>query len=948
MKFLKWCKKIIFKLCGKARWLLLALVLTFAFSFALTYVYDLFPQLDCVSDGNGDYIREYPLQKTVRFSIREDGNMAVLCNGPTYGISGFINIDSGEQGYSGTALVADHDPDSSSFYPGNFALTDSGELYGVHYYMESDSSSLLHTRESVVCISEDYQFLDEVCTLHPDASKRLRGTDLSRLHYYDGQVTFAQIDLEGVTLYSIDTATRTVRTSDVYPTDGNGTFTVNIIPIDGAFLFLRSDGNVYRTGFNEPLGESIYRYDMSDRTGQPVFSHAVLCNGDLYMISDSYPATVYLIEDGTATPVFNIGAYSDRTTNIIGLESYRPAGSSRESLVVCLDNTLLTWSEGSSAPVTRDIVLRPHFTAWMYVIDFLGSLFIVPAVGLVINLIIRRKTLLYKQLMITIPVFLILATLAATTIYRYADTTKRNNIEKDISIISELAADTFEGYDFSGLLQTDEDTGAAYADLIAKLDSLSSNRDYYWSEGYIFSVIYRQDNDTAYLLAGGDQMTTPLKQLEILDEGFPSFGLSEAPKVYLKNNLGSITSDIAITENTITAYARISNAGPDGEFYVKVDSDISILYTDRSNIWEQIVLYSLAIISVFILLLVLSTLISTRIIKKATNTVKRISDGDLTARINYKSKDELGQICSQVNEMAVSLEKSFKEKDRTEKFYYKFVPEKFREYLGKESFTDLTLGDASSRELTVLFCDIRSFSINSEIMTAKENFAFVNTVYGKAGPIIREHNGFVDKYIGDAVMALFENPDDAVSCGADLYRAIVLDPSTAKELNVSDINIGIGIHTGMAMIGIVGESERLSGTVISDTVNLSSRLESLTKQYKTAILVSKDTVDRMASPDDLSLRFLGMIQVAGVNEVKGVYEVLDCLREEDRKIRSDNCVEFREAVRLFQLGRREDSVKLLEKLGSEGRADYVTDMYLNYIRNLSPEDKGNVFRFVRK
>ena len=298
--------------------------------------------------------------------------------------------------------------------------------------------------------------------------------------------------------------------------------------------------------------------------------------------------------------------------------------------------------------------------------------------------------------------------------------------------------------------------------------------------------------------------------------------------------------------------------------------------------------------------------------------------------------------------MAISLERSFEEKDRTEKFYYKFVPEKFREYLGKDSFTDLTLGDASSRELTVLFCDIRSFSINSEIMTAKENFSFVNTIYGKAGPIIREHNGFVDKYIGDAVMALFENADDAVSCGVDLYRAIVLDPATAKELNISDINIGIGIHTGMAMIGIVGESERLSGTVISDTVNLSSRLESLTKQYKTAMLISKDTVDRLSSPDDLDLRYLGMLQVAGVNEVRGVYEVLDCLREEDKKVRSDNSTEFREAVRLFQLGRRDDAVKALEKLAAEGRSDHVVDMYLEYIRSLSPDDKGNIFRFVRK
>jgi class 3 adenylate cyclase len=411
--------------------------------------------------------------------------------------------------------------------------------------------------------------------------------------------------------------------------------------------------------------------------------------------------------------------------------------------------------------------------------------------------------------------------------------------------------------------------------------------------------------------------------------------------------MGSLLS-ITDSSNSLSAYGKINDKDQSGKFYVKVEADFGILFTNRTEIYYKFLLYSSVIITVLTALLILSMLNITRVIKKVTNTVKNIADGDLTSRINYKSKDELGEISSQVNEMAVNLEKSFEEKDRTEKFYYKFVPEKFREYLSKESFTDLALGDASSRELTVLFCDIRAFSINSEIMTTKENFAFVNTIYGKAGPIIREHNGFVDKYIGDAVMALFENADDAVKCGIDLYRAIVLDPETAKELKVSDINIGIGIHTGMAMIGIVGESERLSGTVISDTVNLSSRLESLTKQYKTAILVSKDTIDRLSDPDSLGLRYLGMIQVAGVNEVKGVYEVLDCLQEDIKKVRSENCPEFREAVRLFQMGRRDDARKALEKIDEEGRSDYVSKMYLDYIKGLSADDKSNVFRFTRK
>ena len=150
------------------------------------------------------------------------------------------------------------------------------------------------------------------------------------------------------------------------------------------------------------------------------------------------------------------------------------------------------------------------------------------------------------------------------------------------------------------------------------------------------------------------------------------------------------------------------------------------------------------------------------------------------------------------------------------------------------------------------------------------------------------------------------------------------------------------------MVGIVGEEERLSGTVISETVNMSSRLESLTKQYKTAMLVSKDTIDRMSDPDSLDLRYLGIVQVAGVNEVTALYEVLDCLPDSTRPQRSANNKELREAIRLFSLGRRDEAVAALKQLSDSGRNDYVTDLYMNYISNMSDDDKGNVFRFVRK
>lgn len=930
MKFLKACKKFIYITCGKARWLLLTAFVLLVISLALAGINSLYRYTSATTDDHDHIIHEYPLQKVDSFSINANGDMAVHCDQIPNGVSGFINIDTGDQGYCGIGVVSGSDiDDGNSVLINNFAITDSGDLYAVYEAYEEDT---------VVRVSDDYVIRDPVVTIEYDASDKLSGFKLSALHYFDGYVTFAKMDMRGVTLYSINTETSEVSTSRLYETDPNGTYTVSVIPVDESFLFIRSDGNVFDVRFDEPIEDLIYYFDSVD-SSRPFIDAAVISNGQLYVAVDGDPVTVYLLENGELTEVFDTEGIIDNPGAFVCMESYRPQGASADSLVISFQEGLLTY-DGSEL-TARNIVFRPNNTPLMYFAYWLSYMFFIPIIGLIINLIIRRKTLLYKQLIITIPVFVILAIVMAVSIYNRADIQKQAEIEKDITSVCDLAANSFRGYDFSKLMILNEDTGAAYQELRSELAALGSGAD--WSEGYEFSVIYISDDGHAYLIASDDSLEIPMLQEVILDEGF-----DRTSDLNLSSNLNGLIGLDASSNSNISAYGKIEDTNSTGDYYLKVSEDIYFLYVDRTELWALITVLSFIIVFVLIILIILSMLLITGVIKRATKTVKRIADGDLSARINYKSKDELGEICSEVNDMAVSLEKSFEEKDRTEKFYYKFVPEKFREYLGKESFTDLSLGDASSRELTVLFCDIRSFSINSEIMTAKENFAFVNTIYGKAGPIIREHNGFVDKYIGDAVMALFEKPDDAVKCGAELYRAIVLDPETAKELKVSEINIGIGIHTGMAMIGIVGESERLSGTVISDTVNLSSRLESLTKQYKTAMLVSKDTVDRLSDPEAFDMRYLGMIQVAGVNEVKGVYELLDCLQDDIKSVRSDNSTEFREAMRLFQLGRREDAVKALEKLEEEGRADYISSMYLQYIKDLSPDDKGNVFRFVRK
>jgi len=153
--------------------------------------------------------------------------------------------------------------------------------------------------------------------------------------------------------------------------------------------------------------------------------------------------------------------------------------------------------------------------------------------------------------------------------------------------------------------------------------------------------------------------------------------------------------------------------------------------------------------------------------------------------------------------------------------YGRFVPHEFLDLLDKESILKVELGDQVQKEMTILFSDIRSFTTLSEGMTPKENFQFINNYLSQMGPLVRTHHGFIDKYIGDTVMALFDkSADDAVQASIAMLRLLEDYNNAQLKEGKASIKIGIGINTGMLMLGTVGEEDRMEGTVISDSVNI--------------------------------------------------------------------------------------------------------------------------------
>ena len=212
----------------------------------------------------------------------------------------------------------------------------------------------------------------------------------------------------------------------------------------------------------------------------------------------------------------------------------------------------------------------------------------------------------------------------------------------------------------------------------------------------------------------------------------------------------------------------------------------------------------------------------------------------------------------------------------------KFVPHEFIGSLGRNVITDIQLGDKVEKIVTVLFTDIRDYTTLSEQMTPEENFSFVCSFNAQMGPIIRAHRGFINQYLGDAIMAIFpQHSSDALHAAIEMQEAVHQLNANRSRSGMPLIRIGVGMHTGPLIMGITGDHERLDAATISDTVNTASRLEGLTKVYGVNILLSEACVNNLTNADEFHFRQLGLIQLKGKFAPVSIYECFNGIDEKD-------------------------------------------------------------------
>ncbi|MBO9999028.1 MAG: response regulator [Cyanobacteria bacterium SID2] len=266
--------------------------------------------------------------------------------------------------------------------------------------------------------------------------------------------------------------------------------------------------------------------------------------------------------------------------------------------------------------------------------------------------------------------------------------------------------------------------------------------------------------------------------------------------------------------------------------------------------------------------------------------------------------------------------------------YAKFVPREFLQLLEKESILDVKLGDTVQREMSVLFSDIREFTRLSEQMTPEDNFKFINGYLSRMEPAILENQGFIDKYIGDAIMALFHgSADDAIKAGISMLTRLNEYNKTRQRPDRPPVKIGIGINTGMLMLGTVGGHKRMDSTAISDTVNLASRVEGLTKVYGVSLLVTDRTFSRLQHAQEYDIRLIDRVAVKGKTEMISVFEVFAADLPSIRDGKARTRTQFEQALVMFQLGEYDKAARQFAECLQQNPNDTVAQIYLQRCRD---------------
>lgn len=760
---------------------------------------------------------------------------------------------------------------------------------------------------------------------------------LANLHEENDDIRAYYIYPDGIDLLKISKTGPVVRQEPLLRGDLSG-MPVKGIDSDmaGGAVCLTKKGEIFRLSSSGVI-TPVYSGRWEPEGEKSVPGHISFVSGGTIVFSDLEKRAVLKIDEKnnvsalippSQLEALSLHPYEDRIKNMKAFND--------GSVIEIFGDTLI-YREGDSYK-TYGTKLRVNdrevFLRFLWAFSVLAAAMSIPVILFQVYkyLLDYSIPLIIKQIGVYVPIVIAVMVFTSWYIQRdYSARIKREMVNR-LDALLNLVPQKINGDIVESIKEPGDYMSERYMVLRESLHSvLNYNRDE-WNAPF-YALIHRRIGKWQYMVIDYDDSTQVYWPYEYNPEsGYIDEVMS-----------GKIVTDFSEDQEGMWLFGNAPLRNSSGEIVAIVEIGADLYnYTNYEKMFFYRIVKVMAVsITIITIVIIIVSYFMISAIRRLRTGVREIAGGSWDARVSIRTRDEVQDLGEGFNSMAESIRNYITEISDINRVYFKFMPYQFMEYLNIRNITELKLGAHAQGFMSVMFSDIRSFTSHSESITPKENFEFVNRFLSLAGPEIRVHRGFIDKYIGDAIMALFPDAGDAVDAAISMYRKTCIDAATRISAGREPIAIGIGIFTGPVMLGIVGEEERMSSTVISDSVNIASRIESLTKKYGTGILISKSTLNSLTNPEKYTYRFLGNIQVRGKNEPVGIFEILDPLDDELRIKRLGTREPFESAIKAYHRGDFRHAEAWFSEVLESDRSDPAALMYLEMSRDAIRENASS-------
>ena len=475
----------------------------------------------------------------------------------------------------------------------------------------------------------------------------------------------------------------------------------------------------------------------------------------------------------------------------------------------------------------------------------------------------RSKLLLSLTVLVSLT-----SVVAGAILYYHAREALFRALQSKVLSIAATTASSIDGDLHQQIKTRDDENLPAYQELVHQLrEARDANRRADTYVAYMYTMLYNPKKP-GEIFFGIDAEEDPAKRSHVGDayEGRPG-----TPLIVTENQ---VDGDFSVDRwgTWLSANAPIKNHA--GAVVAALGVDVR-----AEDVLERLAVIRWSLLTAVGASIALAVLLSFALAKRVSrpllavrNTVEQIGHGDFAARVNLQSRDEFGQVAQAINQMAIGL----KEREELKGAFARYVSKDVMEDI-LQSGGELSL-QGIRKKVTILFSDIRNFTTFAEGHSPEEVVGFLNEYFESMIDVIFRNKGTLDKFLGDGLMVLFGAPLEDAEQEINAVRAAVEMQQELRRLSrkwlrdlKAEIRVGIGIHTGQAIVGNVGSDKRMEYTAIGDTVNVASRLETSTKVVGVPILVSETTYETVRSEFPFEDR--GAISVKGRNAPIAVYSI---------------------------------------------------------------------------